>query len=113
MAHAASRLFLTVETRVRAQVSPCEISGGQSLTGTGFSPSFSVFPCQYHSPLIIHSLIAGLGKRLVRVTVQVTGYCRSWASSVSVVPDYRLGDRGSIPGTGNGFFLYPMCPDQL
>jgi hypothetical protein len=119
MARAASRLFLTAETRVRAQVSLCEGSGGQSLTGTGFSPSSSVFPCQYHSPLIIHSLIAGLGKGLVRVAVQyvifkqVTGYCRIWGSSVSIVPDYRLGDRGSIPGRGKGFFLYPLCPDQL
>jgi hypothetical protein len=23
------------------------------------------------------------------------------------------GDRGSIPGGGKGFFLYPLCPDRL
>jgi hypothetical protein len=29
---------------------------------------------------------------------------RSWGSSVSTVYDYRLEDRGSIPGRGKGFF---------
>jgi hypothetical protein len=36
-----------------------------------------------------------------------------WAISVSVVCDYRLKDKGSIPGRGKGFFLYPLCSEHL
>jgi hypothetical protein len=49
MAQAVSRRPLTTEARVRSPVSPCGICGGQSGTETGFSPSTSVFPCQFHS----------------------------------------------------------------
>jgi hypothetical protein len=31
-------------------------------------------------------------------------------SSVSTVTGYGLDDRGSIPGGGGGFFLYPLRP---
>jgi hypothetical protein len=57
MAQAVSRWHLTAEARVRAQVDPSGICGGQSGTGAGFSPSSSVFPCQYHSVIAPYSSI--------------------------------------------------------
>jgi len=36
-------LSITVETRLRSQANPCEICGGQSGSGTGFSPRTAVF----------------------------------------------------------------------
>jgi hypothetical protein len=55
MAQSVSRRPLTAEDRVRSRVNQCGICGGRSGTGTGFSPSTSVFACQFHStgaPLI-------------------------------------------------------------
>jgi hypothetical protein len=53
MAQAVSRRPLTAEARVRSRVSPCEICGGQSGTGTGFSPS-CWFSLANFIPLVLH-----------------------------------------------------------
>jgi hypothetical protein len=57
MAQVVSRRPLTAEARVRAMVNPREICGGHSGTGTGFSPSSSVFPYQYHSTVALQTHI--------------------------------------------------------
>jgi hypothetical protein len=48
MTQAAIRRVLIAEAQVRSHGIAREFCGGQSI-GTGFSPSTSVFPCQYHS----------------------------------------------------------------
>jgi hypothetical protein len=67
MAQAVSRRPLIAEARVRSRVSPCEICGGQSGTGTCFSPSCRFFPCQFHStgaPLLVK-----LGKEKLNIFI--------------------------------------------
>jgi hypothetical protein len=57
MAQAVSRCPVTEEARVRLRASPCGICGGQSGTGIGFSQSYSIFPCQYHSTIASYTSI--------------------------------------------------------
>jgi hypothetical protein len=53
MAQAVSRRLLTAEAQFRLWVNPCGIFGGQSGTGTNFSPSSSLFPCQYKTTVAL------------------------------------------------------------
>jgi hypothetical protein len=55
ISQAISRRPVTTEAWVRAQVSTRGICGEQIGTGTGFSPSCLVFPCQYNSSLAVHT----------------------------------------------------------
>jgi hypothetical protein len=46
------------EALVRSRVSPREICGGRSGTGTGVSPTTLVLPCQYHSTNVPYSFLS-------------------------------------------------------
>jgi hypothetical protein len=69
MAQAISRRPPTAEARVRSRVSPCGNFDGQSGTGTGLSPSTSVFPRQFHSTSA--PLFVKIKKRLISF---ITGF---------------------------------------
>jgi hypothetical protein len=57
MAQAVSRRPVILEARVRARVNPCGSGGEQSGTGTGFSPSSSVFLCHCHSTVSLQAYL--------------------------------------------------------
>jgi len=48
MAQAVSRRPLSFKARTQCQTSPSGICGGQSGSGTGFSPSASGSSCHFH-----------------------------------------------------------------
>jgi hypothetical protein len=58
MAQVVSHWSLIAEARVRARVNSSGICGRQSGTGTGFSPSSSLFPCQYIIPPWLLKLVS-------------------------------------------------------
>jgi hypothetical protein len=103
MAWTVNRRPLSSETLV----SPCGICGGEGSTGTGFSPSSSVFPCQYHSTVALHArVICGMNNRpvggrssetvslhrheqqqmklyIIMAVAVLTSWCDNWALSRS------------------------------
>jgi hypothetical protein len=77
---AVSRRHVTAEDRVRCQANMLVIYGGRSGTKTDFSPSTSVFPCQYHSTNAPHSFIH-LPPTLYNISLPVLQF-----SPVSIIP---------------------------
>jgi hypothetical protein len=83
MANAVGCRALAAEAWFRALVSPREICGGQSGTGTGFSGSFWGFPCRCHSTVALHthvsrgewtigSLVAEIQRRSLTLSTRTT-----------------------------------------
>jgi hypothetical protein len=55
MDETVNRRLLTAKTRMRSDAHSCGVCDGRGDTGTGlFSPSISVFTCQYHSTSVLY-----------------------------------------------------------
>jgi hypothetical protein len=70
MAQAVSRRPPAAEARLRSRVSPCGIFGGQSGTGTGFPPSSSALPYQFHST---GALLLRKGQKIIIIFIFIIG----------------------------------------
>jgi hypothetical protein len=57
MTQAVFRRPLTLNAPVRSQATPCGICGGHRVNGKDFTPSTSVFPCQYRCKNYPHSFV--------------------------------------------------------
>jgi hypothetical protein len=99
VSQAVSRRPLTAEAPVRARVSPCGICGGQSGTWTSFSPSSSVFLCQYHSTVALHTQWPITGRR---------GWVVSTPASYSGGPRFNSWSGAGYPDCG--FFVFSSVP---
>jgi hypothetical protein len=71
MAQPVSRRPLIAKVRACVRVSPCGIFGGQNGTGTRFSPSSLLFPCQYNSTVALHAHISSRGLAIGPLVVAV------------------------------------------
>ena len=80
MAQAVSPWPVTAESRVRSQAGSCELCGGESSIGTGFSASTSVFSCQLHSTNAPYTFIH-LPHTLYNVSLPVLQF-----SPVTIIP---------------------------
>jgi hypothetical protein len=94
---AVSRRLLTAEAQVQYLVSPSGICGGQSGTGTGFSPSTSVFPCQFNStgaPLLmifitrLHNKPQGCGASVASAAGPATTHTKT-SPTLPHMPSWR------------------------
>jgi hypothetical protein len=89
MAQTVSRSPVTAEARVRAPADPCGICGGQSgSTGTGFSPSSSVFPRPYKSTRAPHSHISSDGGTIGSLVAAVQRHTLTLSSKKVIINNW-------------------------